>query len=285
MKSIEIIYLKELSYYDEILKGDNIKIVKYIKIIFKKLIGAVTIKENGVATLPYKSLKRFRKIKIYFIKKVLEKLDVQVVLSKYLEETELKKELVNIKINVVQQYKLTNYLYYNIIEYICKIKKEDMVKQEVTVLVKRCTSLIQEQIIDLLNSTKRVKIVTPNIKEFEKLEIKAEQITGMPCQITNNKKKSLSKANIIINIDFDEKMINTYNINQNAIIINVNTKSKINYENHFKDIEYKKFDLKSLYASTIFNKNFGQIKEQVNKDKLKVVNLIGTKGIINIKEF
>ena len=45
--------------------------------------------------------------------------------------------------------------------------------------------------------------------------------------INNNKKKSLTKSDIILNIDFPNELINKYRIAENANIINIKGETKI----------------------------------------------------------
>ncbi len=45
---------------------------------------------------------------------------------------------------------------------------------------------------------------------------------GIAITITNNKRKSLLKAKIIINMDFDEELINSFNLNSKALVIQLN---------------------------------------------------------------
>lgn len=300
MNKIDVIYLKELNNIDEIIDKKS-KVISKLYLFSKKILGGITIKENGIAILPYKNLKYFKHIKIYFIKKVLKKINLKVVLSKKLNDiNDLKYELIKSNIKLIQGNKIHSYLNIPIVEYICKIRKKDIFKQEIMVLVKNNSRDIENQISELARTIKRINIITPNFIQFRRLESKLNEVEGIPCQITNNKRKSLLKAEIIINYDFDEQTINMYSINRKAIIISTNTnieiKSKlfsgiivqdfqITYENNFTGIEYNKFDKKLLYESTIINKDNNQISNQIKGDNVKIVNLIGKRGIINVSEF
>ena len=72
-----------------------------------------------------------------------------------------------------------------------------------------------------------MNIVTNHIEKFKKLEDKFME-NGIMITIGNNKKKSLMKSKIILNIDFPNELINKYMIKDDAIIINVPGKAKIN---------------------------------------------------------
>lgn len=104
-------------------------------------------------------------------------------------------------------------------------------------------------------------------------------------------------------MDFNEDLLNSFNINPKAIIIQtddkVNIKSKlfnginiidyqIVYDNTiygFNQNEYKKFDKKLLYESTINGKKYEDVMKQTQIDNVKIVNLIGKNGVINNQEY
>lgn len=121
--------------------------------------------------------------------------------------------------------------------------------------------------------------------------------------ISNNKRKSLYKSDIIINIDFVEEDINKFILNKKAIIINIEDKVKIrsksfyginiNYYNiQFNDeinnkyLDNKMFSKEIFYESSLYKKgNIYDIYSRIKKDNVKICNLIGNNGIINETEF
>lgn len=110
--------------------------------------------------------------------------------------------------------------------------------------------------------------------------------------VSNNKKRSLAKADIIINIDFPAELINKYRIFDKAIIANVNDKidlqSKrfnginINYYKVKIPDKYKLegFQNEMIYESLIYGKKYEKIKDRFAKDKIKIKKLIGKNGPI-----
>ena len=84
--------------------------------------------------------------------------------------------------------------------------------------------------------------------------------------ISNNKRKSLLKSQIIINIDFPEELINTYRIYDKAIILNINDKINLRskrfnginsnyYQIELPDIyKLQNFDDEIVYESLIYIK-------------------------------
>ena len=112
---------------------------------------------------------------------------------------------------------------------------------------------------------------------------------GIMITISNNKKKSLMKSKIILNIDFPNELINKYMIKEDAIIINVQGKAKINrkrfnglmvnnYEIDFRDdikseenLLGDEFYLRDVYESRIYKKQtFSDIRNILKKDGVNI---------------
>ncbi len=75
---------------------------------------------------------------------------------------------------------------------------------------------------------KRVNIITNHISKFKNIEKQILENEGIMITVVNNKRKSLVKAKIILNVDFPTELINKYNIYEEAIIINLQGNVKIN---------------------------------------------------------
>lgn len=116
---------------------------------------------------------------------------------------------------------------------------------------------------------------------------------GIVLNISNNKKSSLLKSQIIINLDFPQELINQYNIYNDAIIINILEKIYIHKKkfngvnvNYFKIIMPEKyvlseFDNEIIYESIIYQYNkLSNIRKRINKDKIKIKKLVGNNGPI-----
>ena len=115
--------------------------------------------------------------------------------------------------------------------------------------------------------------------------------------ISNNKRRSLLKSEIIVNIDFPEEILNKYIIYDKAIILNIrdkiNIKSKrfnginINYYKASIPNEYKLdgFQNELVYESLIYLKNsYKDIIEKISKDKISINKFIGNNGYISENE-
>ena len=94
-------------------------------------------------------------------------------------------------------------------------------------------------------------IVTNHISTFKRIEEKLYRNNGILITVTNNRRRSLLKSNIIINVDFPKELLNKFTINDNATIINIEEESKIkkkrfcgkvinNYE--INVIDYKEYN-------------------------------------------
>lgn len=115
----------------------------------------------------------------------------------------------------------------DIIKYIIEKKKIKKEETTISILINDLTEIELENIKILAENYKNLNIVTNHIEKFKKLEDKFME-NGIMITIVNNKKKSLMKSKIILNIDFPNELINKYMIKEDAIIINVPGKVKIN---------------------------------------------------------
>lgn len=261
----------------------------------------LTIFSDGLAILPFNKLKSKGKIK-YVVKQIVKQTK-QVVLSKQLQQNEmLIQELQKQGITIFHGKQLFFYLAYDCIAYIEKMRKQEMRADEITILINQLTSFNSELLIHLAQNVKRIHIVTEQIHSFKKLEDYLEDELGISIWISNNKKKSLLKSKIILNIDFDEEQINRFSIYRTAFILNlqdnieIKTKSFLGIHGYDYQITcpwltklpnvYKKFNGVHLYESNLDrNKSYIEIRKQVEQEQIHIVNLIGKNGIIHQNEY
>ena len=267
-----------------------------------KLFNIIKLKDDKIILPVQKeeiSLKKAEKL-AEKTKKILDKTNCnKLILSKEIKKQEnYKNYLYSSQINIVDGKWLFEILSYQAIEYI--IKKQNIKKEETTVsiLVNDITSNLVEIIKKVVIEYKRVNIVTNHINKFKNIETKVFEQEGIMITVTNNKRKSLSKSKIILNVDFSTELINKYNIYEEAIIINLKGNVKINlkrfnginindYEINFKDLEdfdYDKnilYDKKDIYEAQIFqNQPFKYILERIKNDKVEITEMIGNRTII-----
>ena len=151
-----------------------------------------------------------------------------VVLSKTLKKIPGIKESLNREnINILEGKILRENLVIKIIEYISNEINEDISNLEITLLINEYKKPYVESIIALAEKTKNLKLVTNNVDDFKNLEQKLQELFGILIRVTNNKRKSLAKSRIIINLDFPEELVNKYTINPDAIIVNIDKPIKI----------------------------------------------------------
>ena len=158
-------------------------------------------------------------------------------------------------------------------------------------MINDLTDIEFENIKTLARKYKNINIVTNHMEKFKNLEKQLQEDEGIIITITNNRKKSLMKSKIILNIDFPQELINKYNVQDEAIIVNIKRKTKINkkrfngliindYEIDFRDDKKNnkalnnKFYLKDLYESELYKKQrISEIKKKIKIDKVVIEKL------------
>ena len=181
----------------------------------------------------------------------------------------------------------------DIISYI--VEKQKIEKVNISILINDLTDIEYKNIKILAQQYTTLNIVTNHIEKFKKLE-KQLQENGIIITITNNKKKSLMKSQIIINIDFPKELINKYRINEKATIINVKRPVKItqkrfdgitvnDYEiEYIKDICNEKFfgneyNLKDLYEAEMYKKtSYEDLRKKIKADKVSISKVFLNNG-------
>ena len=230
------------------------------------------------------------------IKKILDKTRCKsVVLSKYLkEQVNFVNNLEDYSINIVDGKWLFSILSNKVLDYI--IEKENLKKEEINVSIlvnKNDSDYIIDNIKNIIKTYKSVNIVTTNAGKFKKLEKNILEKEGTMITITNNKKKSLMRSKIILNVDFSTGEINKYSIPDEAIVVNlcgnvdINKKRfnginindyEISFEN-FEEFDYDKNKLyfqKDIYESLLYKKQpYEFIERKINRDKVKIKKIIG----------
>ncbi len=237
------------------------------------------------------------------IQKLAEK--TNKIIKKYSKSNKiiLSKNINNKYLNLLNSYDfeiqngkfLKEILLTDIVEYTIlkmQLKKENT---SISILINDLNDIEFENIKILSKEYKNVNVVTNHIEKFKKLKEQLEQ-EGIITTITNNKKKSLIKSKITVNFDFPTELINKYNIEEDAIILNLKNKIKINkkrfnglniydYEIDFRD--YNKntraicgtYYLKDLYEASLYRKQgFKELRKTIKNDKVIIKKLILNSG-------
>lgn len=288
------IYIKELETKEEIIKF--YKVPKWLKKIILKII----IKTNYIIEKQIDENK-----KIYLVPNI-EKEKVYRKIKQKLEKEKIKTQKVQVILsNKVKKYEkyFKNYLiadgkntFLNSIEEILnKIsQKKPLALQDIYILTNQYCEKSNSIIKKLASKVKTINIITNQVQKYKNLEeIMQEQ--GIILCVANNKKKSLKKAKIIVNLDFTNEEIKQYNIFRNAIFINT-TKEKITNLRGFEGIIIQNIEIKleenqiSFIQKNYLNKAFSTIElyETLEKNKKEkgviISNLYGNNGKIDEKE-
>ena len=140
-------------------------------------------------------------------------------------------------------------------------------------------------------------VTEPKLRKIEK-EIKEKE--GILIILSNNKNKSLLKSQVIINMDFNQELINQYKIYEEAIIINAEENIKIeairfngivinDYEIEIGRKEFiwrdgiEKYRQRDLIEAELYVKDtYKNIRKKIQKNSIKIKELYGINGIVRI---
>lgn len=222
-------------------------------------------------------------------------------LQQFLEKDEIKRQL-----TIMNGKGVFPYLILEIIEYILQQQHKQTAQEDIYLLMHHNKQIYIENILFLLHHFKTVNIVTDNLKPFQLLAEKIEEEEEIPITVSNNTRKSLKRAKIIVNFDFEEEELKRYTMYRTAILIQVG--NGLFYENqtfggigvYHMDIdtsqELKNFfekyhllgtcSLVNLYEGILNQKeNFLAVRRQLENNEVKIINLYGKNGIIDQSEY
>lgn len=258
------------------------------------------------------NIKKLEKI----VRKMKKNQIEQVVLSKQIKSNqEFIALLKNYDITIFNGKWLIQYMLQEVISYLKK-KQKILVDDEISILSNDLIDVVRQNINNFSNTYKKIRIVTNHLEKFRRIEKELYDEKGIPIIVTNNKRKALAKAELIVNFDFVQETINQYNINENAIIINIEREVKINkkrfsgtiindYEVEFEnadetsnieildkqDIIEKtaEFDLKEILEEKIYSdaekylsyNTFQRVESIIKKYDIKISKLYGINGVIS----
>lgn len=224
--------------------------------------------------------------------KIFENLNSKkVVISKNVKMYKTYVNLLNTgQFDVVNGKWLFSMLIPEVIKYV--ENKKNLKKEETSVyfLVNDFTETVIENIKAMAKGHKHVSVITKYVEKMKKIENQILQETGVVITVMNNKKKSLAKAQIVINADFTNELLNQYNICENAIIIDLtqslrNLKKRFNgfvvnnYEIKLKNrseyrIDDNMFFQRELYESEFYKKQpYEYVRKKIIKDGVQIKKL------------
>ena len=207
------------------------------------------------------------------------------------------------------------YMDFEIINYILEKQDVNMENEEIYIVFKNeknynlnfKTNL--ENLKSFLNkyiyNFRLTNVVSKDIRELRKLQEYILEKDNILIAVSSNKRKALKRAKYILNVNLTKSELEKYNINRNAIIINLEenviyddkTFNGINvnyfeleipdeYIETFEEIG-EKFDFLILYETIVFINSKRKkmlIKDIINEDKIRIKYLIGNNGIISTEE-
>lgn len=192
-----------------------------------------------------------------------------------------------------------------VMKYIYNISKKNTQLDDLYVFVNQYNIENLKLIDELVNNFKTVNIITSNLSKFKILERKYEN-ENVLITVSNNKRKSAYRANLIVDIDFTKKDINGYKINNNAFIINLSNEETI-IEKNFNGIIINNFNvdvnenelsyikefygninpklfIESIIKSQIQGIQIETLRKCFEQNIIIVKELIGIRGVIDVKE-
>lgn len=231
-------------------------------------------------------------------------------------------EICKVNKRIVNGKRLMQYMNFDIFEYILKIQKEPMNKQDVFFMIKKDNNMDLQFLEPYIENCKTVNIVTNDMERFKKVQDNLYEKEDILISVSNNKNKALKKAKYIFNVNMKKSEMKKYKIDRNAIIINLKENVKIDdtsfegininyfqisipddyiekYEVFCKENE---FDIVKIYESILLRKIQSQkaksvmlsktdLKKRKNieadiikKDNVKITGLIGNNGRIDENE-
>ena len=240
------------------------------KNLFKRIFKTIEVKQNVIILNYHKIKKKNINYKKRVIREILKKLNYydckKVILSKQLKQDNILKQILYDSNNyVINGEYLFKILLEKIIE---KASTDNNIKSEnsqITIISNTLENWLKSFLENSVTKFKILSIVTENSIIFKKLENKFLEKEGTILTITNNKKKSLSKSNIIINLSLNEEQFNKYNIFENSIIINAKGNIKIHR---------KRFNGKIINGFQIALKKDSKIYRDLEKEEHSYFDII-----------
>ena len=227
-------------------------------------------------------------------KKILDKTHCKkVILSKDMQGKEIFcNQLYTYGFEISDGRWLFKVLAFDAINYVVKKNNITSEKIKISILVNDLDEIILEIINQIIKKYKNINIVTNHMEKFKKLEEQILEEYGIMITVNNNKKKGLTKSDIILNVDFPNELINKYRIAEKASIINIRGNIKINqkrfegkiyndYEIKYENLEEFDFDKeniyykKNIYEAYIYKQQpIENIMNKIRKDKVKITKLL-----------
>ena len=246
-----------------------------------RLLKKVTLKNNKIfinKNLEKASLKSKIKI-VQKIKNILENKKVrQLCIEKNLKnDIQFINLLYSNNINICTPKWIFKQKTDEFISQILKDKKRE--ETEISICVNEVDSQVENYIYKFAKEFKTINIVTNHIGKFKRIEEKLYEENGILINLSNNRRKSLLKAKLILNIDFPKEVMNEFAIYDNSTIINWEDNLKIKKKRFCgKIIEEINLDLSENSEVAEFIKR-NNLENYDERDVCQVLEVIPEKEI------
>lgn len=289
MKSIFIKELEEkdkkhiYNEFSEIIR----KLILFWKVKLNKIIVKKIDENREIYLIPNIERKNIcNKICEKILKEKTRTQKVQAVLAEKIKKHQKKFS----KIKIVDGKNIMAENIESIVKFILKEKPIEM--QSIYIL----TNSYDKESINIVKrleaSVKTINIITKSVEKYKVLEENLIK-SGVAITIANNKRKSLKKAELIININMTNEELNTYQIFRNAVIINI-SKEKLTNIKGFEGTIVNNIDIAleplEILKETNIGENFRKVeiyqtytKEEKEKQKIHIKKLYGNNGEVKIE--
>lgn len=209
-------FLDKIKYYLGIIKISSFE---------QGIVFEIPIKEKNMN----KVQKRKDKICMKIVQKI-QKLKINTVVfsnslsqgEKSLRELILNKLEENTKeVEELNGRKIIEYMQFDIFKYILKLQEKKIEQEDIHFLIKKDNKLDLSFLEEFIKNCKTVNIVTNDIERYKKIQENLYEKESILMSVSNNKAKALKRAKYVFNINMNEKEIEKFKINRNAIILNV----------------------------------------------------------------
>lgn len=278
-KNIIEIIKNKLSFRFSIINIDNTKKCIYIN---KKYI------DNKA----HKKLDRYLKRHNYelFSKNVLIANNIQIKSNKRISK---KNDINDLKYIPKEKYIMKSMIC-NILKYIETNLNIDYRNECIYISIIK--DMNKDTFFDISDIFKGINFVTTRHGYIRRIEKTILKHNDTPTSVSNNRRKALLRAKILINFDFDNDLLSEFEINKDCIIVNLSNNKislrknfrgciidgvKICFKNRYeKHINSDKYNIEELYNSYIQNLDYCKAVEHNNLNDCKIINLVGNRGII-----
>ncbi len=241
--------------------------------------------------------------------KCIKRLNIDTIVFSMELQKEFKASLCNTleenNIQILNGKRLMEFMQFDIVKYIFDKQEIDMKNEEIYIIFKKTAFLDLNFLKKYIEEFRLVNIVTNDIKRLKTIQDSLLDSSGILISVSNNKKKALKRARYILNLNLTKQELLKYNINRNAVIINIAEDVKYDspsfdginvnnikiectdeYMEQFEQIG-NNFDITELYESIIINSQKWKIEdayERISKDDIKIIQIIGNNGAISNEE-